>query len=465
MTYFTRTYLVLVLVAIFNLGPVQLAAQENAATQPNFSRYIQHFYDATKQSFVVISNDSSYSIYNEEQGIYERKKLNFNTDSTFQHFLKEFIPVSTTTNGTFFVHMGCGVVYHFISDSIYRHDQSFYHKNQYSGVVFEQHNEIFMYGGYGMFTEKNILVHYNQFMREWVHVEYVNDEPSALQYPFLIPRDNFIYSLSGLNQKKEFNQNDVQRFDFTSKQWEKIGTVTETFFNNGINLLSRNNPYDQLDVLVHNDRIIRTDVKNNFFNVYSVQPVGGVLSIKSHPTNSDQAQVHFQRTGVKSYFVKVMKWEELLGQKIATGAIWNPPSRTAWFTQYGQQITTFIIGALLMWVLLFLHHRKKSKRLSTTRIDFHKLDLQDDQFIALQQLFLTASDYTIQVSAINPIVEEDGITPDTIKKRRERLIKEFTTSVAIQTGLDPTEIFLEMRHPKDKRIKLLQLNNKLIINH
>ena len=44
-----------------------------------------------------------------------------------------------------------------------------------------------MYGGYGMFTEKNILVHYNQFMREWIHVDYANDGPTALQYPFLLP--------------------------------------------------------------------------------------------------------------------------------------------------------------------------------------------------------------------------------------------------------------------------------------
>lgn len=202
MTYFTTTYLILVLQVIVNLVSVRLVAQENMATQPNISRYIQHFCDATIKSFVVISNDSSYSIYNEDQTVYESRKLSFHTDSIFQHFLKEFIPVTKTTNGTFFVHKGCGVVYRFINDSIYIHDQSFYHKNQYGGVVFEQHNEIFIYGGYGMFTEKNILVHYNLLMREWMHVEYLNDGPDRLKFPFLINNEASIYRLSGRTKIK-----------------------------------------------------------------------------------------------------------------------------------------------------------------------------------------------------------------------------------------------------------------------
>jgi hypothetical protein len=159
-----------------------------------------------------------------------------------------------------------------------------------------------------------------------------------------------------------------------------------------------------------------------------------------------------------------MSLNELLGATLSTGNIWEEPTKKWFAIKYWQQLTAFLIGLLLMWVVLFVNNRKKAKRSNNIRIDFRKIDLQDPQFIAMQTLFLTAPEHTIEVSAINPIVEEEGITPDTIKKRRERLIKEFTTAVAIQTGLAPTEIFLEMRHPKDKRIKLLKLSNKLIAN-
>ena len=157
-----------------------------------------------------------------------------------------------------------------------------------------------------------------------------------------------------------------------------------------------------------------------------------------------------------------MEWEELLGERIASGNIWNSPPKTRWFKHYWTELFAFEIGVFFMWVTFFVINYRKAKRSAHSRIDFTKIDLQDPQFITLQKLFLTAPEHTVEVSAINPIVEEEGITPDTIKKRRERLIKEFSTAVAIQTGLAPTEIFLEMRHPKDKRIKLLKLSNKLI---
>lgn len=461
MFHFIKTYRFGVLLSILLIHQLTAAANESSE-QLHVGKSIHHFYDATKQAFVVISNDSTYQLYNEEKHVYETRKLTFATDSTFQHFIHEFIPISTSDKGTFFVHGACGPVYHFIGDSIYRHDQSFYHKNQYGGVLFEYMDEIYMYGGYGMFTEKNILIYYNHLMREWIQIEYANLPPMALKYTFVIQNGERMFTLGGVNRLNVFSDGYVRCFNLTTKSWETLGEISSAFKEQIKHYLELSYPRIHGELLVFNTCILLSDITNNKFVIRSIRPTGSILSIKTHPKNNTLVQVHLERTGRKNYFVQVMSLNELLGETLSTGNIWEEPTKKWLAIKYWQQLSAFLIGLLLMWIVLFVNNRKKAKRSNTIRIDFRKIDLQDPQFIAMQKLFLTAPDHTVEVSAINPIVEEEGITPDTIKKRRERLIKEFSTAVAIQTGLAPTEIFLEMRHPKDKRIKLLKLSNKLI---
>ena len=157
------------------------------------------FYDATKEAFIVIPDANTYYIYNEDKGGYEKMPLHFQTDSTFEHFVNEFYPVSTASDGTFFVHKGCGVVYRFIGNRLYRHDKSFYHLNQFGGTIFLVEDEIYMFGGFGLFTDKNILVRYDRNLREWFNVEYSNTPPDPIYYPIVGIHQNQMYYLGGRN--------------------------------------------------------------------------------------------------------------------------------------------------------------------------------------------------------------------------------------------------------------------------
>ena len=58
---------------------------------------------------------------------------------------------------TYLVHDGCGPVLEYRNDSIVRIDHSFLHQNQCAAVSFVYNNEIYFFGGYGLFTYKNIL--------------------------------------------------------------------------------------------------------------------------------------------------------------------------------------------------------------------------------------------------------------------------------------------------------------------
>jgi hypothetical protein len=59
-------------------------------------------------------------------------------------------------NKTYLVHEGCGPVLEYRNDSIVRIDNSFLHMNQFNASRFIFNNEIYFFGGYGLFTSKNI---------------------------------------------------------------------------------------------------------------------------------------------------------------------------------------------------------------------------------------------------------------------------------------------------------------------
>ena len=109
--------------------------------------------------------------------------------------------------------------------------------------------------------------------------------------------------MSGLDRHKEIGNNQAYQFDFTTKHWTPLGTISDDFSNHVIPFLNRTNPFTKQDVLVYNDRIIRTNAANNRFDVYRVQPQGSLISVKVNPNKPEWAQVHFERTGVKNHFV------------------------------------------------------------------------------------------------------------------------------------------------------------------
>jgi hypothetical protein len=67
----------------------------------------------------------------------------------------------------------------------------------------------------------------------------------------------------------------------------------------------------------------------------------------------------------------------------------------------------------------------------------------------------------IEISMVNDIVSHDSPSVDTLKKRRETLLRDFRQKLATTFRLHPDEVFIEEKHPTDKRVKILKLNQKI----
>jgi hypothetical protein len=71
---------------------------------------------------------------------------------------------------------------------------------------------------------------------------------------------------------------------------------------------------------------------------------------------------------------------------------------------------------------------------------------------------------SIELSALNDLFDEEQLSFETLKKRRESFIKALRTKIALLTALDVDDILFETKHPVDKRMKVINWSDQLEIN-
>ena len=86
------------------------------------------------------------------------------------------------------------------------------------------------------------------------------------------------------------------------------------------------------------------------------------------------------------------------------------------------------------------------------------MDSREKELLAF---FIKNINQGIEISQLNDFVNGDQPSIDTLKKRREILLKDFKTKISNETNIDFNEIFKELKHPEDRRIKLLIINPKV----
>jgi hypothetical protein len=85
-----------------------------------------------------------------------------------------------------------------------------------------------------------------------------------------------------------------------------------------------------------------------------------------------------------------------------------------------------------------------------------------DQVQEILRFWLTKPEYILELSEINDFVNYDNPSPDTLKKRRETILKQFSIEISEEYNLLEDSIFKTQVHPKDKRMKQLVLNATLV---
>jgi hypothetical protein len=382
--------------------------------------------------------------------------------------LSEFIPF-TIKNKNYFVHAGCGVVLEYRNDSIVRIDKSFLHKNQFDAAVFVYNDEIYFFGGYGLFTYKNILTKYDFKFREWVLVT-----TKGLKIPFT--SDSFSYVIGnnlyvfGGSQNTPANVNSIYMLDLKTFEWKKF--ITNVFNDFKTFNKSDFNSFCYLDGLLINDktRIYKYfDFKQNKKIEFETNFLTGIINSFYNNNIVHIISIKNQYKNNHTYLYESIPIKDILK---------NPISEEPFYYEE-QPYYLYVSGLILVLVLGFFVYKKRSfisyylhpslpfqywilsqalyfkgkkvKHLSENDIKIlNKIASHPNQFISLNEF---NEMFTIDYETENYAA---------IVKRREKKLDTFLKLLANFSSFEISDLLQERKNEIDKRIKeVLFLPNKI----
>jgi hypothetical protein len=358
----------------------------------------------------------------------------------------------------YFVHESCGNVYELYRDTLKRIDESFPHRNQYGAPMFAWNNSVFMFGGYGFFQVKNVFTRYVPQAKEWFEVNVKSTEmPSPRSAPlFLLDKDQF-YLIGGINRNHLADEclRDCWKYDCRQKRWEKLGEIHEKLFYN-YNLMNLNVNLSN-EVLRMSNRLIEMNIDKNTWSAYENPMVLNMTKITSSKDNKYLMYI-LSNSNNQGYRVQVRDFESLKEFKIGEYPIYQKISILKLFPKEDYLWISLILNFFLFTLLFYIRRMHKLNFLQRSQKKLRKSDFTVSEW---EVMCMIQAQGEMELSALNEYFNEEGLSFETLKKRRETFVKNIRIKIALITRKPIEEILQETKHSVDKRMKIIHWNEDI----
>ncbi len=425
----------------------------------NYNADIALFQDGKSKQPVVIIQDSV---------LYSGTPL---TKKTFKHTpylgkLNHYIPFHIAGR-TYLSHDGCGSVLEYRNDSIVRIDHSFLHLNQIGASTFNYKNTIYYFGGYGLFTFKNIVTKYNFQTNEWDKVNTYGDEipsPRSDAYSQLIGDKLFVFSGHEENETVEEQKANTLPFvwelDLVSKQWKKLGSYDDKLnFNRNSKLFTANGKLYSL-ISDGNSYLFEIDFASNRVKKYTTMAFISLDKLYYDSKTDEIVCINNQETTKKSTLLRIkmkdLKGELLIDEKFITSSIPN---------------YVYLIASLLLLVCVGLFYRNTIRNLFTpfkgmiykkSTEEFYyngkQIVFDTNETLLLKLLFEKIPNYVTLIE-LNKVFEVGEESFTAITKRRELAYNLLASKLTTLLDLPENKLILQRKNSSDKRIKEIKLSS------
>ena len=330
----------LLLLQIFFLGNV------TAQNKDIFEASNLLLFSFQENSF-LISGDSIYTVSDDPW----TAKLHGLENLTY-HFVSE-------GDLAYLVSSSNGVLYSFDQKGFKRLDQSAPFLSQYGHFPFIKDRKLFTFGGYGLFTHKNIITQFNAVTKETAL------QPTITKQRKMIPglykpmgqfAENTLFIASGevYNEDSPFkvevkHLDQAWNFDFDTLEWFYLGQTNE-MLSKGYRLSVLNYPKGSL--YLDFDTAFSLDFPNNEMHFYKGSQMLNLASIEALTYNPSKGGFFIikRRNRVQKELLFLNK-SEMLGDLVETYPIYT---NTIPWVEYG------IIALVLIIILYFAFRKKKT---------------------------------------------------------------------------------------------------------
>ena len=414
------------------------------------------FYDYSTKSFCVLDDSTFLWKYDENKIKWQKTPLELSIDMPFAKFLYEFIPMSENGTPVYFVHGGCGVVFSLAKNRISRHDHSFYHRNQFGGTYFMDEGEPRIYGGYGLFTYKNFITRYDTIRREWFMIQSYSTSPPIGFKNVIQKNKKFYYLFDGFksvysNYKKN---KDLWQFNIYTNKWRNLGKVNPAIIVKRLEFSDEQIQTQKYMYSCYNNMIFTFDFDKFKFKKYKIK---SNLIFRKILKDGDLFLL-LKSTKKQTNFVEISNDVFLKQLDFEEGDILIKKSTFLSDFKFIILFTIIILVVLGLFIFYKKSYLKNSKSYNSEKKLFKEFNETEKEFI---HLLIYHSETGLEISFINDLVNQDQPSIDTLKKRRESLLKELRYKLATKFNLSQEDVFIEKRMNTDKRMKLLFLNEMI----
>jgi hypothetical protein len=370
---------------------------------------------------------------------------------------------------TYLVHKGCGPVLEFRNDSIVKINNAYLQRNQFRAVQFVYNKEIYFFGGYGLFTTKNILTKYNFKTRDWIEVQTYGEkvqEPRTAAFSYRKGDDLYVFGgvtsdVNNVPDVKPLDDN-VWRLHLPTMRWNCVGKYDPS----SIKIEPEEVIHDSGKLYFCSKNFSEIDYYANKRYTYECNYFPKVLS--SYIEGKTIIGVY--QVGPKIFF-HVGDISEFKGKLKSTAVFISPLEDT---------INPFMVPmsiSLLLLVVMIVPFRKKLKEIvkpfkgitynQQKQIFLFKgrpITLFEEQEKKVLFYLFDHQNQFVSLNELNQLFENNGgaETVSATVKRREQAVNGLLAKVSKITGMDEKELAIERKNAEDKRIKDIMLLPNLL---
>jgi len=413
------------------------------------------FQDAKTGKPVTIVNDSL--VYKGELKTPTKLK-----HTEYPDVLKNYTYHFNIKNHTYLVHVGCGPVLEYRNDSIVRIDNSFLQKNQQNAAPFLYKNQICLFGGYGLFTTKNIITRFDNKTKEWYRLYSINNNmPKERSGAVSYYNKKGLYILGGWNNNNSVDntfQEDPKLWylDFSTLKWEIKGIYNKQlkYYNTEYTFQDENKLY-----LVTSDKIIAIDFLKNLITNYKI---GDLIAYNKISFDKKTTSLYYlaNLSGEVKLILEKVTLKDLLKTEINTETLYSSACQENTLTIISIFFGLILLFGIYKWIIhnkskCFVFHQASNKIFYKSKI-ISNLDPLEEKILVY--LFQNNNTY-IQLNQLNSFFEKEN--PDNIGniiKKRDLIFSSLLVKLNAIVTQNESPLILLQKNEIDKRIKEIRLN-------
>lgn len=437
-----------------------LALQAQAVLK--VSRQAKLTYSKYDAAFFVIDDSTHYYTYKPKQARWQKHTLHIvlKDSLNFTKFKARFYPLAVGEAHYLFIQDGCGMVYELKCDTLKRIDRSYDQKNQFCSAIYAFNGQVYMFGGYGLFEMKNTHTSFEYTAKEWFQViRNTNLCPQPRSTPYFIQQQKVLYILGGV--QKHFNSNklltDIWQFDHSTTKWKLLGELNPDFIHRTtVRGFTQNKDYQ---IFHSGNKLTIVDILNNKYYSYISNKYLPMLRLI--PDASMRSILVVSHAASDAAYLQVKKKEAILYGNPTEYYLYKPISLFKQIPSETYLWISILLNLGFFFLLFYIRRLSKTSWYKPKNPVLERAEFTEVEWAALKLIKETQE---LELSALNSLFDEPGLSYETLKKRRESFVKALRIKLALLTRRDVESLLPESKHPLDKRMKVIRWNNDLEIS-